>query len=251
VTSRRTLVICAVLGMVVVVAAGVQGAASSSGVRWVIDWTPTPRRASPQPQPSLPPPVKPPPRGTPSDGDDTWWRILLWVAVGVVVVVAALLLWRWLAGRPLRSVSGLRGAGAPHVPPDPIPEPEPDVPELRSGVEEALRLLDTAGEPSDAVMRAWLGLQRTAEDSGILRRAAETPTEFTSRIMSRVSADDRAIRTLLTLYLRTRFGEHPVTAADVARVRVALEELARSWDDSVAMNAGSSGVPTSSGAPSE
>ena len=171
---------------------------------------------------------------SPSDGYDTWWRILLWVALGVVVVVAALLLWRWLAGRPLRSISGLRGAGAPNVPPDPIPEPEPDVPELRSGVEEALRLLDTVREPSDAVMRAWLGLQRTAEDSGILRRAAETPTEFTSRIMSRVSADDRAIRTLLTLYLRTRFGEHPVTAADVARVRAALEGLARSWDDSAA-----------------
>ena len=49
-----------------------------------------------------------------------------------------------------------------------------------------------------------------------MRRPAETPTEFTSRILGRAFADDRAIRTLLRLYLRTRFGDHPVTADDVA-----------------------------------
>jgi hypothetical protein len=100
---------------------------------------------------------------------------------------------------------------------------------LRTGIELALQALDEQREPADAIVRAWLGLQETAAESGIVRRAAETPTEFTSRILSRAFADDRAVRTLLRLYLRTRFGDHPVTTDDVASVRAALQELVRTW----------------------
>ena len=103
------------------------------------------------------------------------------------------------------------------------------MPALRTGIELALQVLDEQREPADAIVRAWLGLQETAEESGIVRRPAETPTEFTSRILSRAFADDRAIRTLLRLYLRTRFGDHPVTTDDVAAVRAALQELVRTW----------------------
>ena len=103
------------------------------------------------------------------------------------------------------------------------------MPALRTGIELALQVLDEQREPADAIVRAWLGLQETAEESGIVRQPAETPTEFTSRILSRAFADDRAIRTLLRLYLRTRFGDHPVTAEDVAAVRAALQELVRTW----------------------
>ncbi len=109
------------------------------------------------------------------------------------------------------------------------PEPEPDTPALRTGIELALQVLDEQREPADAIVRAWLGLQETAEESGIVRAPAETPTEFTSRILSRALTDDRALRTLLRLYLRTRFGDHPVTTDDVAQVRAALRELVATW----------------------
>jgi hypothetical protein len=113
-------------------------------------------------------------------------------------------------------------------------EPEPDVPVIRSGLEEALIELERDVEPGDAVVRAWLGLQQSAEQSGVARGRSETPTEFTSRILGRVFANDsagnEAIATLLRLYLRTRFGDHPVTDADVALVRRALQELVRTWD---------------------
>jgi hypothetical protein len=108
------------------------------------------------------------------------------------------------------------------------------VPVIRSGLEEALLELEREVEPGDAVVRAWLGLQQTAEQSGVARGRSETPTEFTSRILGRVFANDSAgrdaIATLLRLYLRTRFGDHPVTAEDVALVRRALQELVRTWD---------------------
>jgi hypothetical protein len=72
-------------------------------------------------------------------------------------------------------------------------------------------------------------LQQTAEESGIVRRASETPTEFASRVLSSAFADDRALRTLLRLYLRTRFGDHPVSADDVTVVREALQQLLTNW----------------------
>lgn len=104
------------------------------------------------------------------------------------------------------------------------------MPVARRGVEYALSRLVVERDPVDAVMKAWLGLQQTAEDSGIVRGPAETPTEFTTRILSRVFADDRAIQTLLELYQQARFGARPVTTADVARAQAALQGLADSWD---------------------
>jgi hypothetical protein len=157
--------------------------------------------------------------------------VVLWVVLGVVLAVVAVLLWRWYTNRLPRRAAGLAGVtGLDPAAPPPEPEAEPDEPTLRSGVERALQWLNSDRVPADAVLRAWIGLQETAEQSGIVRRPAETPTEFTTRIMSRVFADDRAIRTLLRFYLQVRFGEHEVTADDVMVVRTALDDLARSWD---------------------
>jgi hypothetical protein len=158
--------------------------------------------------------------------------VLLWIIIGVAVIGIALALWRWWNRRPLREVGVLHSVVATvttTIPIEPEPEPEPVTPALRSGIELALQMLDEQREPADAIVRAWLGLQETAEESGIVRRPAETATEFTSRILSRAVVDDRALRTLLRLYLRTRFGDHPVTSEDVAVVRGALQELVRTW----------------------
>jgi Domain of unknown function (DUF4129) len=156
--------------------------------------------------------------------------LVIWIVVGIAAVVVAVLLWRWWACRPSRAATSrhsVAAAATSQIPTE--PEPEPDTPTLRTGIALALQVLDEQREPADAIVRAWLGLQETAEESGIVRRPAETPTEFTSRILSRAFADDAAVQTLLRLYLRTRFGDHPVTSDDVSAVRAALQELARTW----------------------
>jgi hypothetical protein len=226
---------CVALGAVVVVAAGVEGAAHFSGPRWVPDFHAGPVVASPPSRPQAT--FATPPPASNSKVHVPLGTILFWTAIALAVVLVVLLV-VWLRRQAPRR-------RAPHpaeveAPPavaagvgQPV-EPEPDVPVIRSGLEEALIELERDVEPGDAVVRAWLGLQQSAEQSGVARGRSETPTEFTSRILGRVFANDsagnEAIATLLRLYLRTRFGDHPVTDADVALVRRALQELVRTWD---------------------
>lgn len=170
-------------------------------------------------------------RVRPNKGTLPLWLVL--TVLVIVVVALVVFLWRWWMGRRLAGASEPAGSTVAVTTRQVIEaEAEPEPEKLLSGIELALGVLGEEHEPADAVVRAWLGLQETAEESGIVRGASETPTEFTSRILSGAFADDRAVRTLLRLYLRTRFGDHPVTAQDVAEVREALQELVASWKPS-------------------
>jgi hypothetical protein len=105
---------------------------------------------------------------------------------------------------------------------------------LRDGIGAALEILDGSREPADAIVRAWLGLETRAQRSGIVRRAAETPTEFARRVLARAFPDQDATTTLLGLYLATRFSARPPTSADVDAARDALARLQASWQEAPA-----------------
>ena len=217
------------LAVFVVAAAGISGITHFAGPRWLPDWKIAQHAQKPHKLPPRSPaaPLRVAPRHSAGSFP---LGLVVWIVIGVVAVAAAVLLWRWWVGRPscaATSRDSIAAATTSEIPTE--PEPEPDTPTLRTGIVLALQVLDEQREPADAIVRAWLGLQETAEESGIVRRPAETPTEFTSRILSRAFADDAAIGTLLRLYLRTRFGDHPVTSDDVAAVRVALQDLIRTW----------------------
>jgi hypothetical protein len=216
------------LAVIVVAAAGIAGKAHFGGARWVPNWNLSSghKLLLPKSQKQAPPP----PITATHHGGFSVGTLLLWIIIGLAAVGVLALLWRWWQGRPTRaavSLNSLAVAATPAVPTE--PEPEPNTPALRTGIDLALQTLDEQRDPADAIVQAWLGLQETAEESGIARRPAETPTEFTSRILRGALADDRAIKTLLRLYLRTRFGDHPPTQEDVAAVRAALQELVRTW----------------------
>ncbi|HEX3679353.1 MAG TPA: DUF4129 domain-containing protein [Galbitalea sp.] len=110
-------------------------------------------------------------------------------------------------------------------------EAAPDLPTLRRGLALASDALETDRTPRDAIVRAWVGLQEAAEDSGVSRRPSETPTEFTARVFTAVNANRTAADTLLALYLRVRFGRHPADAEDLRSARDAVEALRASWPD--------------------
>lgn len=97
---------------------------------------------------------------------------------------------------------------------------------LGEGVATAGRALRDDLPPGDAVIAAWLALERAAERSGLVRDPAQTATEFTLALLDRTPAEPGAARALLALYHRARFSDHPVQPSDVAAARVALDALA-------------------------
>jgi hypothetical protein len=224
------------LAAVVVLAAGLEGTSHFHGARWF------PKLGGHESYGtrtliSLAPVHMRPGVRVPHHGTSLPW----WVGAIVVVLLALALafgLWRWWGAHrlPAAPLSPRPAVAATQALAAPEPEPEPEA--LLSGIALALSVLDEQREPGDAVVRAWLGLEQTAEESGIVRRPSETPTEFTSRILRGAFAEDAALRTLLRLYLRSRFGDHPVTAADVSEVRDALQQLLASWRPAGATPAG-------------
>jgi hypothetical protein len=189
--------------------------------------TPKPMEASPAPvataAPARPPagPFDP----TVSDLVATALSVLACILALVVAVLLIRLLVSAIRNRRRRTgATGLDAAAAGT-------EPEvADAPAVLRGIAAALVAFDEHREPGDAVVRAWLGLQQAAEDAGFARSAAETPTEFTGRVLTRTGADQVALRTLLGLYLRARFGDGAITPADATDARDAVRALEASWE---------------------
>nr|WP_083466868.1 DUF4129 domain-containing protein [Kibdelosporangium sp. MJ126-NF4]CEL19158.1 hypothetical protein [Kibdelosporangium sp. MJ126-NF4]CTQ95041.1 hypothetical protein [Kibdelosporangium sp. MJ126-NF4] len=85
----------------------------------------------------------------------------------------------------------------------------------------------TGGPPSDAVVAAWIHLERSAAETGLERQPHQTPTEFTAAVLAGQNADEQALSTLRKLYHRARFGQPgSVTDDDARQARRALEQLA-------------------------
>jgi hypothetical protein len=95
---------------------------------------------------------------------------------------------------------------------------------LAEAVDEGLRAVER-GTPSDAVIACWVGLEDAAEAAGVPRNEAETPAEFTVRVLAldEVSAPDLA--TLADLYREARYSAHTSSEEARAEARAALTRL--------------------------
>ena len=221
-----TVVLCSVLALLAVTAIAGQGAPVFTGPRWTPPWAvrqPPPSGGSVPTVTDTPVPRRP---DRIVDIDVSW--LVVAIAVIVLAVVAGLV-WRAIRRRldlPERdgivTLGSLDGEVEPSVE---LPLPAP----VRRGLDKALDALSERREPRDAIERAWLGLEEGAADSGVRRLPAETPGEFVTRVVARVSADRDAGRALLDLYLVVRFGSAAPTADDVATARAALRALQASW----------------------
>lgn len=95
---------------------------------------------------------------------------------------------------------------------------------LAEAVDRGIRAVER-GTPADAVIACWVGLEDAAAAAGVARTAAETPAEFTVRVLAvdGVSATDLA--TLADLYREARYSSHPSTEQSRAKARAALIRL--------------------------
>lgn len=228
VRRHRLLIVCSTLLLVVIIAIALQGVPAFGPMVWTPTWT----------QPTAPAVIRsniasvtpePHPPGHTTVIDLSW--ILVLAAVIVLAVIGALV-WRALRRRAKTAERETTVALVGGLVDEVVPAAEPDAPQVRRGLDRALDVLTDTRQPRDAIERAWLGLQEAAEESGVRRLPAETPGEFTARILGRVGADRGAASVLLDLYLRARFSDSPVTDTHVEAARRALESLRASWSGS-------------------
>ena len=147
---------------------------------------------------------------------------LRWLAVLVVIGLAAWFVRRLMA-RQTPDV-GLPDVDLGFEPVD--PDAEVVLAQLEAGLAEAADHLRREGEPADAVVAAWVALEAAALRSGVPRDPAATPTEFAVEVLDLTAADRAATRSLLAAYHRARFSAQPVTAADVVRAAADLRRVA-------------------------
>lgn len=168
------------------------------------------------------------PMATPGDGGSSLdlpiAEILLVVTLTVAAVIAYVLFRkvRW-SRRPKAS----RVAGG-------SVEVDETADDLRKAAEDAGNVLRRDVPAQDAIVHAWLTLERAAAESGAPRKPAQTPSEFTAGLLRHYRADGEAVRTLLNLYERARFSTRPdMSGNDVATAQHALGEIMRSLQTAV------------------
>jgi hypothetical protein len=107
-------------------------------------------------------------------------------------------------------------------------EPEfeaPDVPEeLLAGARAGIDLLLT-GDPRNAIVATWLGLETSAAATGLPRDPAETSTEYTARVIGTWAVDRDRLADLAALYREARFSVHDLGEAHRARAVADLRVL--------------------------
>ncbi|MFW5471926.1 DUF4129 domain-containing protein [Knoellia sp. CPCC 206450] len=134
--------------------------------------------------------------------------LVLIVAVVVLLVVRALL-------RRLRR--------DPVTPKDEVEAPVlPDV--LVAGVRASEAQLDR-GSSSEAVINAWLTLERTTAEVGLEDDVARTPAELVGAVLSGFDVDRAAIERLAELYREARFSAHPIGEPQREDAREALRSV--------------------------
>lgn len=191
------------------------------------------------PAPTASDPVQPQPPAdiVPSDQPPPSYDVITWIVVALSVagaVLLAVLLWL-LARRVVRALATPEDDDADDLTPGHATTgtvTDLPLPALQDAVATALARIDQAATPHDAVVAAWVALEDAAAEHGTRRDPAQTPTEFTTRLLTAHRDDGRTVPTtdvdtLRRLYQHARFTDRPVAPDDVDTARTALARIAR------------------------
>jgi len=90
------------------------------------------------------------------------------------------------------------------------------------------------GSARNAIVQCWLRLERAVERAGLVRDDADTPSEFTARVLAHYAVDPTAIDALAGLYREARFSDHRLGEPEREAALTALDELHRSLREAAA-----------------
>lgn len=232
--ERRTVVpvtLAVLVLLLAVLGAGLRGpwTADPPGASLPEAGTPPPVTATATDEAPLPEqgplPTTPPLAGMPTWASDTVLALAIAALLGLVVLGAW---WLWRRRRGLRS--GALRAEAVGTVSDLATGEDEELPDLAPALRRAAAALGTGAAPGDAIVAAWVALEETAAASGAARSAADTPTEFTARLLHRTEADPGAVARLREVYRAARFGSHAPTDDDVAAAAAALARIDATWE---------------------
>ena len=145
-------------------------------------------------------------------------RFVIGLALVALVLWGVFLLLRWIGDR----VRHRRREPRPEqVDFDVLDDPKPLAEEIRADAADQLALL-LGGTPRNAIVACWDRFEEQAERVHAARKDWETSSEFTLRLLERVSADAAAVSRLEALYHEARFSSHEI---DESRREAAVEAL--------------------------
>lgn len=160
------------------------------------------------------------PRGErvrPAEDNELIASVVAWtlqVLLVVIVVLVAYVVVRAVLRRLRRD---------PVTPKESVEAPVlPDV--LVAGVRASEAQLDR-GTSGEAVINAWLTLERTASEVGVDDDASRTPTELVAAVLDEYDVDRSSIERLAALYREARFSVHPIGEDQREQARTALRRV--------------------------
>lgn len=165
-------------------------------------WESTP---SPEDEPELPtqPSTMEPPEPARADGDG--WVPYLLVALVAAVLIAAVV---WVALRMRALSTRPPGTAADSEDLDDTEVLTTD--QASAALDDARTRLSTVVDAHDAVIAAWLALERAIAAAGVRRRPAQTTLEFVQGVLSDLRLDEEALDRLAHLYRRALFDAQPL-----------------------------------------
>ena len=161
-------------------------------------------------------------------GRDVLFKVITIVAtlLAAIVMLALVLTvipwlmtrdWRWRRSEP----------EPPEVEFDALEAPSVLAEALVAGARGQRDALQT-GTPRNAIVECWHRFEELAGASGVRRLPWETSSEFTIRLLDRLSADEAAVSELADLYRDARYSQHEVGEDSRQRATEALDRIHRS-----------------------
>ena len=144
--------------------------------------------------------------------------------VGVAVFLAAL----WVVTAAVRALLNVIGGRLPEkqlvVDLDPLPDLEVGRDAVARDRERHLDAL-AHSDVRNGIVACWVLLEEAAAEAGVVRRPAETATEFVVRFLHALDVDPRPVAQLEDLYHEARFSTHRLGADARSRAEAALEAI--------------------------
>ena len=100
----------------------------------------------------------------------------------------------------------------------------------RAALEEARTPLSSVGGTQDAVIAAWLALERSLAEAGMRRQPSQTTLEFVVEVLAAFDLDRSALDRLAGLYRRALFDPSPLGEDDRTAAVAALDRLRADLD---------------------